>query len=71
VFVFERRLGDAALLVLANVTSEPVRVRMPDADAWGNGAELVLANVGRVPPLGSASVELGPWESRVYRRRGR
>ena len=65
VYAFTRRLADVELLVLGNFSSEPVTADVPAADEWA-AAELVLANY---PPVGDvATLELRPWEARVYRR---
>jgi oligo-1,6-glucosidase len=63
VYAFTRRLGDVALLVVANVSGEPARADVPDADAWAS-AELLLSNAGPA----SADLALEPWEVRVHRR---
>ncbi len=62
VYAFTRRLDDVELLVLANLSGEPVEVDVPDG--WED-AELLLDD-------GAVSGRLGvlaPWESRVHRRR--
>jgi oligo-1,6-glucosidase len=65
VYAFTRRLDDVELLVLANVSSDPVTPDVPDAAAWME-AELLLGTVaGEPPPTG---LELRPWEARVLRR---
>ena len=65
VYAFTRRLADVELLVLGNFSSAPVTADVPAADEWA-AAELVLANY---PPVGDAvTLELRPWEARVYRR---
>ena len=65
VYAFTRRLADVELLVLGNFSSEPVTADVPAADEWA-AAELVLANY---PAVGDAvTLELRPWEARVYRR---
>jgi oligo-1,6-glucosidase len=65
VYAFTRRLADVELLVLGNFSSEPVTADVPAADEWA-AADLVLANY---PPVGDvATLELRPWEARVYRR---
>jgi oligo-1,6-glucosidase len=65
VYAFTRRLADVELLVLGNFSSEPATADVPAADEWA-AAELVLANY---PPADDAvTLELRPWEARVYRR---
>ena len=66
VYAFTRRHGDVELLVLGNFTG--AEAAAPEAAAWA-GAELVLGNA---PPPATAEGHgtLGPWEARVYRRRG-
>jgi oligo-1,6-glucosidase len=65
VYAFTRRLGDVALLVVANLSGEPAKAEVPDADAWFD-AELVLANLGTDER--GEGLTLAPWEARVYRR---
>ena len=66
VYAFTRRLGDVELLVVANFTGADAAT--PEAVSWAD-AELVLGNA---PPPATAEAHgtLGPWEARVYRRRG-
>lgn len=68
VYAFVRRHGDTELLVLANLTSEPVDVDFPDGEHWRD-AELLLANVPEPAPL-QPQRTLAPWEARIHRRRG-
>ena len=63
VWAFTRRLGDAELLVVGNVSGDEVEVDLPGAEAWG-GAELLLATCDVGPGW-----RLQPWEGRVLRRR--
>jgi oligo-1,6-glucosidase len=63
VYAFTRRLDDVELLVVANFSGERRAADVPDATAWAN-AELLLGNVAEPAP----SLELEPWEARVYRR---
>jgi oligo-1,6-glucosidase len=65
VYAYTRRLGDVALLVVANLSGEPAKAEVPDADAWSE-AELVLANLGADER--GEGLTLAPWEARVYRR---
>jgi oligo-1,6-glucosidase len=67
VYAFIRRHGDTELLVLGNFSGASVTVEVPDAAGWV-GAELVLTNVPAADAL-QAQLILGPWESRVHRRR--
>ncbi|MCY7365757.1 MAG: alpha-glucosidase [Frankiaceae bacterium] len=62
VYAFHRRLEEVELLVLANLSGEPVEVDVPPG--W-QGSEVVLDD-GRVSDRLGA---LAPWESRVHRRR--
>ncbi len=64
VYAFTRRLGDTALLVLANFTGSPVSVELPDAAEWSH-AEVLMSNVG---PRSERLSELAPWEATVHRR---
>jgi oligo-1,6-glucosidase len=66
VYAFARRLAGVELLVLGNFTGAPAAA--PEATEWAD-AELVLGNA---PPPRTAADHgtLGPWETRVYRRRG-
>ncbi len=72
VYAFTRSWQGAELLVLASFSGEDqdlvdVRSQTPQADAWEQ-AELVLGT--RPGDAGSGAwVPLGPWESRVLRRR--
>ncbi|MGH3333627.1 MAG: glycoside hydrolase family 13 protein, partial [Nocardioidaceae bacterium] len=66
VYAFTRRLDDTELLVLANFSSETVRVDVPDAEGWW-GSELLLTNLTRAAQPQPA--RLAAWEARVYRRR--
>jgi oligo-1,6-glucosidase len=66
VYAFTRELDGTALLVLGNFSSDAVRAPVPDEQAWA-GAEWVLGNYPQ--PASSTSLELRPWESRIYRRR--
>jgi oligo-1,6-glucosidase len=64
-YAFTRSLDGATLLVLANLSDEPVdavAAGLPDAAAWG-AAELVLGNL----PVGGEGLVLAPWEARVLR----
>jgi oligo-1,6-glucosidase len=63
VYAFTRRLGGVELLVVANVSGEQAVAAVPDANEWAR-AELLLTNADPDP----ASLELGPWEARIYRR---
>jgi oligo-1,6-glucosidase len=65
VYAFTRRLGDVELLVLGNFSSETVTADVPSY--WAQ-TELLLSNY----PLDEVSppLELRPWESLVFRRRG-
>ena len=65
VYAFSRQLDSTALLVLANFSSRPVTVDLPDGGTWA-GAELVLGNYGTTEPLANP-VTLRPWEARVHR----
>lgn len=64
VYAFTRRLGDEALLVVANLGSEPVTVPLPAAFAE---APVILAS-GMPSPDSRAWGELAPWEARVHLR---
>ncbi|MEO6533643.1 MAG: alpha-glucosidase [Pseudolysinimonas sp.] len=61
---FERRLGDAAMLVVANFSSTETKVESAlDLSGWRSGSVL-LANY----PDASLAAPLRPWELRVVRR---
>ncbi|CAA9330598.1 MAG: GH13_31 / GH13_40 / GH13_29 / GH13_23 / GH 13 / GH13_17 / GH13_36 / GH13_30 / GH13_16 / GH13 _35 / GH13_4 / GH13_20 / GH13_2 / GH13_1 / GH13 _21 / GH13_34 / GH13_19 / GH13_26 [uncultured Frankineae bacterium] len=68
VYAFVRRLGSTQLLVLGNFSADVVPAPVPDAQAWAE-AELAVGRVG-APASADAPLVLGPWEGRVYRRRG-
>jgi oligo-1,6-glucosidase len=63
VFAFTRRLGEAELLVVANVSADEAT---PEIPGW-DGAEYLVGSWPGEPPPG---LRLRPWEARVYRRRG-
>ncbi len=67
VYAFTRELDGTTLLVLGNFAGLPARAPVPDEEAW-SGAEWVLGNYPQPEP--SSTLELRPWESRIYRRRG-
>ncbi len=72
VFAFTRRLGPDALLVLANLCSEPVQAELPDPVAAEFAAAPVVLGSG-MPPMRNphdALGALGPWEARVHRIHG-
>ncbi|MGX5697569.1 glycoside hydrolase family 13 protein [Agromyces soli] len=66
IFAFERVLGDDALLVIANLSSDPRSVELPpeSGERW-SGAELLLGN--GVSDR-SVTATLAPWEAKVYTR---
>ena len=66
VYGFTRRLVDVELLVLGNFSSAPVLAQVPDAVTW-LASELLLTNMGEGSE--DTSMELAPWEARIYRRR--
>jgi oligo-1,6-glucosidase len=66
VYAFTRRLGEVELLVVCNVSGDPVDLDLPNADAWG-GTEVLLTNRPGHPAAADLTV-LAPWEARVHRR---
>ena len=68
VYGFTRRLDDVELLVLGNFSSEHVSAEVPEAADW-LASDLLLTNVGEGSRDRETSIELAPWEARVYRRR--
>ncbi len=66
VYVYTRRLGDTELLVMGNFSAVPQPVPVPDADAWA-AAEVLLEH--GAPATGATPITLGPWASRICRRR--
>ena len=70
VYAYTRALDGVTLLVVANLSGEPVDVALLDVDLLDGGpwhdAELLLTNVGT--DLGTAPGRLAPWEARVLRR---
>jgi oligo-1,6-glucosidase len=62
-FAYTRSHEGTELLVLGNFSGSEVDVPGAVLDPWA-GAELLLGNVP-----GGSGARLGPWESRVYRRR--
>jgi oligo-1,6-glucosidase len=65
IYAFTRSLDGVTLLVLGNFSSAVVEARVPDAESWAR-AKLVLGNYS--PPGYEQTIELRPWEARVYRR---
>jgi oligo-1,6-glucosidase len=64
VFAYTRTLGDETLLVLANVSSEPVTVSLPGLGKVLSG-RLLLGTHDDGEPADGESVTLAPWESRA------
>ncbi|WP_062204370.1 alpha-glucosidase [Demequina salsinemoris] len=65
VFAYRRRLDDAVLTVVANLSGDPVTAEIDVA-----GASCVLHNLGagaEPEPVGDRGIVLGPWEARVHR----
>ena len=62
IWALTRTLDDQVLVMIANCSSEPVSVP-PDAIPELTGAQVLLATHGE-----STSLELEPWESRIYLR---
>lgn len=66
-YAYTRRHDRVELLVLANLSGEPVSAEgLPDAAVWAR-AELLLGNVPAADP---ARLTLEPWEARLYRSTG-
>jgi oligo-1,6-glucosidase len=65
IYAFTRSLDGVTLLVLGNFSSAIVEARVPDAESWAR-TKLVLGNYS--PPDYEQTIELRPWEARVYRR---
>ena len=63
VYAFLRRLDDVELLVLCNVSGDPVEVDIPDIAEW-TSQPVLIGNVD-----GSTGPVLQPWEGRVHCRR--
>ena len=67
IYAFTRRLDDAELLVLANVSGRTaIADQIPHAAQWEN-SELLLTNAP-APEPSQPRLSLLPWEARVYRR---
>jgi oligo-1,6-glucosidase len=62
-WVFTRTLGDVMLLVLANLSGDPVRLSPDDVPDLDQGDVLLPTHE---PPYG---LDLQPWESRIHRLR--
>ena len=61
VVAFTRRLGSEALLVVANLGSEPAQVELPDS--WADSTVLLASGMPSAPlPWG----RLAPWEARIH-----
>jgi oligo-1,6-glucosidase len=69
VYAFTRTLADTRLLVLANFSSLPARIELPDPDVWA-GAGLLIGNYAGTVRLARATT-LRPWEAHVHRVTGR
>ncbi len=65
VFAYKRTLDDRQLLVLVNLTGEPVDYALPRAAQWV-GAELVLGNLSTSSK--GPDGRLAPWQAQVYGR---
>ncbi len=65
VYAFTRRLETTNLLVLANFSSDPITVEVPEAERW-TGAELLIGNYPE-PAAIARRVTLRPWEAHVHR----
>ena len=71
VWAFVRRGREAELLVAANCSADPARVSLPASGDWSAAQVLVPTTPGG-PAGAPPELELGPWESAVWRRpRGR
>jgi len=67
IYAFTRRLDDAELLVLANVSGRTaIADQIPFAAQWEN-SQLLLTNAP-APEPSQPRLSLLPWEARVYRR---
>jgi oligo-1,6-glucosidase len=62
VYAYERRLDDARLVVVANLSGEFATIG-PDLDLAD--LDLILTNADRPQPAGNP-IELAPWEAHVY-----
>ena len=68
IYAFTRRHADTELLVLANFSTEPTTIEVPDAARWQD-PEIVLANYPVDAAGGTRELTLRPFEARVYRSR--
>lgn len=68
-FAFTRTGDDEVLLVLGNVSGEPLDVSSLIDGEWAD-ARLVIGNAGLEPGSAASThgAALAPWEARVYRR---
>jgi oligo-1,6-glucosidase len=66
VYAFTRRHHDTELLVLANFSSTPITVEVPNVARWKQG-ELLLSNLPTAEAIGE-TLTLQPWEARIHRR---
>ena len=64
IYAFTRSLPDSALLVIANLSDNPVTVQLDGVDP--EGANLILSNHDHAAAL-SREISLRPWNARVYR----
>lgn len=67
VFAFVRCLDDAALLVVANLSSAAAVAPVDDAAGWAAG-ETVSSNYDEPVAVGAGGFELRPWEAVALRR---
>ena len=62
IFCYQRVMQRESIVVVLNMSSEPVKYLLPDLIAPG---ELMICNSER-PVIGGPSLALSPWEARIY-----
>jgi oligo-1,6-glucosidase len=65
VYAYVRTLGDEQLVVLANMSSEPAQIDLPQELGLG-GEVLISTHPDAAPGQGASTVQLAAWESRAH-----
>jgi len=68
IWAFTRRGRDAALLVAANLSADPVSAVLPLDASWRDAAVVLSSHPGRAPLRHPPDLMLEPWESVIWRR---
>ena len=65
VFAYTRTLGPEQYLVVENFTSTPLQYTLPNGLRAGT---LLLSDLPKAHQANTATLDLGPWESRIYKQ---